>query len=99
MSTGAPLLGADPFSPGVVDPLEGAIGSPPVEIVADGTAMGKVMGEQIPLTAGAQLRAQGVVDLAEVHRAWPSWSRLLSGQEGFEESPFFIGHIGRIRLA
>src|SRR5579872_5581152 len=83
---------------GIDDLLPSAIALPGGEVVPGGALGHEVVGQVVPLAAGACLVEQGVDDLAQVRGAGAA-SRLRRRQQGFDQLPLGVGQVRMIRLA
>jgi hypothetical protein len=92
------LAGGDPdiAAEQVMHQLPGAVLAPLLKVMVDDPPRGQIMGQHAPGTATAQQIEDAVEDLAlgVFFRSAPGF-RL--GHEMFNQVPFFIAEIGRIR--
>jgi hypothetical protein len=79
-------------------PLPGAILAPLAKVVIDDPPRGQVMGQHAPRAATTQYVEESIQDLALGVFLGPS-SGFGLGYEMFDQSPFFIAEISRIRLS
>jgi hypothetical protein len=75
---------------GRIDPGPGAAEDPQIVVVPHGIRIGKIMGQQAPLTASAEQIEHGVDDLAQGHRPGAA-SPGGAGQQGRDQLPLSIG--------
>src|SRR5436305_6203311 len=90
--------GTDLGAQGVDELLPGAVLLPGIEVVASGALGEQVMGQVVPLGAGARLVEQGVEDLPHIDGAGPA-PRLGRRDERPESFPLGVGEVGGIALA
>src|SRR5438270_1193780 len=93
----ATLSRADLGTQGINDLLPGAVLMPGGEVVVGRTLGHEVMGQVVPLDAGAGLVEQRVDHLTQIDRARTA-TRFGRRQERFEQRPLGIGEIRTIRL-
>ena len=84
---------ADRPMQGVVDPLDGAVGSPLAEVAVDGPRRGEIVGQEIPGASGAEVIEDGVEDLSHVGSAGPSAAGR-GREQGPEDVPLGVGEVG-----
>jgi hypothetical protein len=86
---------ADPGPQRVEDRLPGAVVTPAGEVAGHRALGEQVVGEHVPLAAGAVEVEQRVEDLAHVDRAGPA-AGLGRGDQRPEDRPLVVGEVGRV---
>src|SRR5262249_46515177 len=86
------LRRADLRAEQVVDPVQGAVPAPLVEVPPDGALGGQVAGQVAPLAAGAEDVEDGMDDVPQVGRAGPAAG---SGgrEEWLDQGPLVVGDV------
>ncbi len=88
------LLGPTFRAKPVVDGLERAVVAPLVEVPPDGTLGWEVFGQITSLTTRLGNRKDGIDNITQIGRAWPSAE--IDRQMRLGQSPLPIGHVTRV---
>src|SRR5258707_7025065 len=89
---------ANPGPQGIDDLLPGAVLVPGDEVIPGRPLGNEVVGQVVPLAAGARLVEQGVDHLPQVHDARAA-ARLGRRQQGLDQFPLGVRQVRTIRLA
>src|SRR4051794_18377700 len=91
------LGGAHLPTQGIMEPVQGPVPSPAIEVPPDGAPGREVDGQVAPLATGPEDVEDGVEDVAHRGLAGPSEVGL-GGQVGLDQCPLVIGEIARVMV-
>src|SRR5262249_18761979 len=91
------LLGPHLAAQGVVDPVQGPVVAPGVEVAPGGALGREVAGQIAPLAAGAEGVEDGIDDIPYGGLAGPAAARF-GRQVGFDQGPLGIGEVAGVMV-